>query len=128
MSACRPHDWKLPEVGDDAVVCVTCGRAISYVFELNAHMAGRIVGAYARRNRDHRGDFGHALTEAQADAIRRWKEAGMPGLNLPGGSAPDHPSVSAPRGKLRGTWEPRATTVPDHPHANAPRHRLRGTW
>ena len=24
---CRPRDWKVPKVGDDALVCQTCGLA-----------------------------------------------------------------------------------------------------
>ena len=67
---CRPHDWKVPKVGDDALVCQTCGRELRLMDDLTDWLRGSIVGARSRHYSDAE-RFRKALAEAFDDARRR---------------------------------------------------------
>ena len=64
---CQPHDWKLPKVGDDALVCGTCGRSIDYRSEMTLGMMASIMG-----RRDLRDGFRQAFQAAYDDAEKRF--------------------------------------------------------
>ena len=67
---CSPHDWKVPEVGDDALVCQTCGRELRLMDDLTDWLRGSILGARSRHYSDGE-RFRKALAKAYDDAARR---------------------------------------------------------
>ena len=42
--ACRPHAWKVPEVGDDDLICLQCGRCMSLLGEVTETIRESILG------------------------------------------------------------------------------------
>ena len=69
---CKPHPWKVPEVGDDGLICERCQQNLLFV-NIRPTVRCNIVNAV----RKHRGKvvgwtFKHAFDAAQSDAIRRW--------------------------------------------------------
>ena len=46
--ACRPHAWKVPEVGDDDLICLQCGRCMSLLGEVTETIRESILGARVR--------------------------------------------------------------------------------
>jgi hypothetical protein len=73
MKRCRPHNWKLPEVGDDALVCLECGRSLDFVAELTPNMRASIVNAAERFGPGGADQFREALHAAQGAALERWE-------------------------------------------------------
>ena len=62
---CRPHWWRLPIDGDDALVCDECGRRLLFD-ELTGNVRSSIVNGYERRNgRDEARTFSQALHAAE---------------------------------------------------------------
>ena len=47
---CRPHSWRLPGVGDDALAYEACDRRIDYRAELTKLKYVSIVNAYEARD------------------------------------------------------------------------------
>ena len=73
MAKCRPHHWRMPKVGDDAVVCEVCGRELLYG-QITPNMRASIVNGYERRVGDCHpvvDEFSSALYAAEEDARRR---------------------------------------------------------
>ena len=69
---CRPHSWRLPEVGDDALAYEACDRRIDYRAELTKLKYVSIVNAYeARRGAVAGQRFRTALIAAWAAATER---------------------------------------------------------
>lgn len=73
MAKCRPHHWRMPRVGDTALVCAACGRELPLGEIPYGHMAG-ITGAYARRCGK---EAGAAFREAVAAPCRDTETEGM---------------------------------------------------
>ena len=48
MAKCRPHHWRMPRVGDTALVCEACGRELPFG-EISPNMRASIVVAYDAR-------------------------------------------------------------------------------
>lgn len=71
---CRPnpHEWRTPQVGDDALLCTACGRAMNFVAEMTNNKYASIANAYRRRRGLAAGEaFGAALLAASMDAKAR---------------------------------------------------------
>ena len=75
---CRPgpHQWRMPQIDDDALLCTACGCAMSFVAEMTNNKYASIANAYSRRRGLAAGDaFGAALLAAWMDARTRHREA-----------------------------------------------------
>ena len=46
---CRPHWWRLPVVGDDALVCDECGRRVAFA-TMTGDIRSSIVNGFERRH------------------------------------------------------------------------------
>ncbi|MDE0100063.1 MAG: hypothetical protein OXM87_10740 [Truepera sp.] len=63
MTKCRPHDWKIPMVGDAGLTCERCGYYLDFYGELERIVLGRII--QGRRNHYNDAEnFERALREA----------------------------------------------------------------
>ena len=66
---CRPHSWRLPEVGDEALECDACDRRIDYRSEMTTLKYASIVDACEARRGNVAGErFRTALVAAWAAA------------------------------------------------------------
>ena len=73
---CRPHRWRKPQVGDDAIDCERCGRSIRYS-EMSPNIRASIAnGFYTRFGHDNSvaDEFAGAMREAFCDAVQRFRD------------------------------------------------------
>ena len=47
---CRPHVWRVPEIGDDGLMCENCPRKLDYGTEMTTLKYVTICNAYADRH------------------------------------------------------------------------------
>ena len=73
MARCKPHEWGVPEPGDDELVCEVCGHTLSFG-EISPAIRSSIMngvkrrlGKYSRMTRA----FRDALLAAEDDALQR---------------------------------------------------------
>ena len=63
---CKPHWWRLPAVGDDALVCDECGRRLAFA-TMSGDVQASIVNGFERRHGEEAGaDFRSAFNKATA--------------------------------------------------------------
>lgn len=48
---CSPHNWRMPEVGDQRLECLRCGRKLEFM-ELNPNLRASIANAHGDEFRD----------------------------------------------------------------------------
>ena len=66
---CKPHDWRLPALGDEALFCERCGRTITYWAQMTDDIRASICnGIHARHGEVDYRAFTAALREAQRAA------------------------------------------------------------
>lgn len=69
---CRPHWWRMPVVGDDALECEVCGRRLRFWEDLTPYLVANITSGYARRHGPAASKrFASALNAAAEDVRRR---------------------------------------------------------
>ena len=77
--ACTPHDWKTPAIGDDALECEKCGRALRFYSEMTPNIRASIMAStQARQSPGYADDFRKAMDAAAADAGRRAPSRPLP--------------------------------------------------
>ena len=82
----RAHAWRHPRVGDEALECVTCGRALRYS-GLDASALVSILKDYAARPGVSQADaraFAEALRAAAAPLYKRPRQAPADSLRIGG--------------------------------------------
>ena len=96
---CRPvHDWKMPEIGDDALVCNACGRSMDFMSEMTPNLRASIINGRQRHYGDAAGEeFQAAFDAAEADAKRRYVPKPYPVHEIA--------EVSAPRPAPEGLFD-----------------------
>lgn len=80
MTKCKPvHNWAMPAAGDDALVCLGCGRRLCFMDDINPNMRGAIVAARERHYGPAEGEaFRAAFDAAFEDARRRFDPPARP--------------------------------------------------
>lgn len=68
---CRPHQWRVPEVGDDALECEACGRRLRFMEDMTPNMHASILASIERREGDAAAGRFRAAYNAACDAARR---------------------------------------------------------
>ena len=63
-SKCKPHDWRLPVVGDEALLCERCGRTMPFWTLRPDHRASIINSIRNRCGENDYQAFSHALYAA----------------------------------------------------------------
>ncbi len=72
MLACRPHRWRIPEVGDVALVCGRCGRVLPFAELERWHVRMGVIRVTNRlRGRERGREFAAALAEAMNADVER---------------------------------------------------------
>ena len=72
VTRCRPHQWNLPALGDDGLLCGACGRYFDFYREMTPNIRAGILVSIERRQGSTSGDtFRDAMNAAIADAQRR---------------------------------------------------------
>ena len=62
---CKPHWWRLPVVGDEALVCDECGRSLDFG-KITRDVRASIFNGYERRHgREAESEFSSAFYAAQ---------------------------------------------------------------
>ena len=75
---CRPHEWKLPVVGDDALVCQRCERVLDFHREVTPNMRSSILNVQERFGHDYAEEFRVAY-DATVDDVRQRCSRCVPG-------------------------------------------------
>ena len=79
---CKPHSWRTPKVGDDALACAVCDRRLSFVDELTPNIRASITVAYERRNGPGAYEtFIAALDKAHEAARQQYEQASRPPID-----------------------------------------------
>ena len=72
LGGCRPHAWKVPEAGDDDLICLKCGRCMGLLEETSEIIRESIFGARVRHYGTEPGEvFRQAFNVAYLDALDR---------------------------------------------------------
>ena len=81
--ACRPHAWKVPEAGDDDLICLKCGRCMGLLEETSEIIRESIFGARVRHYGTEPGEeFRQAFNVAYLDALDRCRNAGRGAVSV----------------------------------------------
>ena len=46
---CNPHNWKLPEVGDEGIICINCGRFLHFYNDITPNIRSSILNSMELR-------------------------------------------------------------------------------
>ena len=108
MAKCKPHKWRMPKVGDDALECEACGRKLLYG-QITPNMRASIVNGYERRMGDCNSgveEFRAALYETEENARARGFPA-IPERALPRRERSALETVLDPSPRPPGGWFPK---------------------
>lgn len=75
MKKCSPHQWIVPEIGDDGIVCKACGRWMDFIndFAQAPYKAHAIVKSMKKRELEHADEFINNFKFAYDDARIRFQ-------------------------------------------------------
>ena len=71
LGGCRPHAWKVPEAGDDDLVCLKCGRCMGLGGNIRDHPGVNLRGKGAGYGTEPGEVFRQAFNVAYLDALDR---------------------------------------------------------
>ena len=78
MAKCKPHTWKIPEVGDTGLHCEACGRFIDFIWEMTDTIRFAIWNStstrYGYEAYNHFKDAWEAAADADRNSGRRAQE------------------------------------------------------